>query len=77
MDAHKKLTALEMKLIVLLPASASPSILSMDSTTNTLMPTLATILGCSSQVTSLTLPPPSAIFSGMSPPYFHFSSALT
>lgn len=55
MDAHKKLTTLEMKLLILLPASTSPDLLLMDSTTNTPNPTLVTILGLSSQVTVLTL----------------------
>lgn len=38
MDAHKKLAALEMRLLIPLPASTSPDLLSMDSTTNTPTP---------------------------------------
>ena len=48
MDAHKKLSALEIKLIVPLPASTSSDLLSLESTTNTPTPTLAIILGHSS-----------------------------
>lgn len=64
---YEKLTTIEIKLIIPSPASASPDLLSMDNTAPTLP--LATILGCSSQVTVL-IPPSPATPSGMSPPYF-------
>lgn len=41
MDAHKELSALEIKLIVPLPGSTSSDLLSLENTTNIPTPTLA------------------------------------